>query len=64
LSPSLSGTPTAPTAAFGANTLQIATTEYVMTRAEFWGGSRKFVSTTDPTVNDGNNGDIWFKYIP
>lgn len=64
LSPSLTGVPTAPTAAFGANTSQVATTQYVMTRSEFWGGSRKFVSTGDPSVNDGNNGDIWFKYIP
>lgn len=64
LSPALSGVPTAPTAAFGANTLQIATTEYVMTRSVFWDGSRKFVSTADPTASDGDNGDIWFKYIP
>ena len=64
LSPALSGVPTAPTAAFGANSLQIATTEYVMTRSVFWDGSRKFVSTGDPSVGDGNNGDIWFKYIP
>lgn len=64
LSPVLHGVPTAPTATFGANNLQIATTEYVMTRSAFWGGSRKFVSTGDPTTNDGNNGDIWFKYTP
>jgi hypothetical protein len=64
VSPTLTGTPTAPTAAFGANTLQIATTEYVMTRSVFWDGSRKFVSTGDPSVSDGNNGDIWFKFIP
>ncbi len=64
LSPTLTGVPTAPTAAFGANTLQVATTEYVMTRSVFWDGSRKFVSTGDPTVSDGDNGDIWFKYIP
>jgi len=64
LSPALSGIPTAPTAAFGANTLQLATTEYVMTRSTFWDGSRKFVSTGDPSATDGNNGDIWFKYIP
>jgi hypothetical protein len=63
-SPEFSGVPIAPTAAFGANTLQIATTQYVMTRSEFWGGSRKFVSTGDPSVSDGDNGDIWFKYIP
>ena len=64
VSPALSGVPTAPTAAFGANTLQIATTEYVMTRSTFWDGSRKFVSTSDPSASDGANGDIWFKYIP
>lgn len=64
LNPELLGVPTAPTAAFGANTLQIATTEYVMTRSVFWGGSRKFVSTIDPSASDGDNGDIWFKYIP
>jgi hypothetical protein len=63
-SPALSGVPTAPTAAFGANTLQIATTQYVMTRSVFWDGSRKFVSTADPSASDGNNGDIWFKYLP
>lgn len=64
LSPTLTGVPVAPTASFGANTLQIATTEYVMTRAVFWDGSRKFVSTGDPSVSDGANGDIWFKYVP
>lgn len=63
-SPTLTGEPTAPTAVFGANTLQLATTEYVMTRSVFWDGSRKFVSTADPTASDGDNGDIWFKYIP
>lgn len=64
VSPTFTGIPTAPTATFGANTLQIATTQYVMTRSEFWGGSRKFISTADPTASDGNDGDIWFKYIP
>jgi hypothetical protein len=64
ISPALSGIPTAPTAIFGANTSQIATTQYVMTRSVFWDGSRKFVSTADPSASDGNNGDIWFKYIP
>lgn len=63
-SPSFTGTPTAPTPAFGANTSQIATTQYVMTRSQFWGGSRKFVSTTDPSPTDGDTGDIWFKYTP
>jgi len=63
-SPTFTGTPVAPTATFGANTTQIATTQYVMTRGVFWDGSRKFVSTADPTVSDGADGDIWFKYTP
>jgi hypothetical protein len=62
--PTFTGTPTAPTAAFGANSSQIATTQYVMTRSAFWDGSRKFISTSDPSTSDGSNGDIWFKYIP
>ena len=62
-SPVLTGTPLAPTATFGANTLQIATTQYVMTRSAYWDGSRKFVSTSNPTAADGADGDIWFKYI-
>ena len=63
-SPTFTGTPVAPTATFGANTTQVATTQYVMTRGVFWDGSRKFVSTADPTVSDGADGDIWFKYTP
>jgi hypothetical protein len=63
-SPTFIGTPVAPTPNFGANNTQIATTQYVMTRSVFWDGSRKFVSTSDPSAGDGNNGDLWFKYIP
>ena len=63
-SPVFSGIPAAPTATFGANNTQIATTQYVDTATVFWDGSRKFVSTTDPSVSDGSNGDIWFKYTP
>ena len=62
LSPTLTGTPVAPTASFGANTSQIATTQYVMTRAVFWDGSRKFVSSADPDSSLGSDGDLWFKY--
>jgi hypothetical protein len=62
VSPTFNGTPVAPTAAFGANTTQIATTEYVMTRAVFWDGSRKFVSSGDPDSSIGSDGDLWFKY--
>lgn len=63
-SPTFIGTPVAPNPTFGANNTQIATTQYVMTRSVFWDGSRKFISTNDPTAADGSNGDIWFKYIP
>lgn len=62
VSPTFSGTPVAPTAEFGANTTQIATTQYVMTRSVFWDGSRKFVSPSDPDSSVGTDGDIWFKY--
>lgn len=62
VSPTFSGTPVAPTATFGANTTQIATTQYVMTRAVFWDGSRKFVSSADPDSSLGEDGDLWFKY--
>ena len=63
-SPTFTGTPVAPTPTFGANTTQVATAQYVMTRGVFWDGSRKFVSVADPTVSDGADGDIWFKYTP
>lgn len=29
--------------------------------AELWDGAQKYVSTSDPTSTDGNDGDIWFK---
>jgi hypothetical protein len=63
-SPVLTDIPRAPTATIGANTTQIATTEFVQTAVQngLWQGSHKFVSTSDPTVADGVNGDIWFKY--
>jgi hypothetical protein len=44
----------------------IATTEYVSTAGQWWGGSAKFVSTSapDPGVNDSgsHDGDFWFQY--
>lgn len=61
VSPAFTGTPTAPTAAAGTSTTQIASTQYVMTATEKWAGSRKFVSTVDPTAGDGSDGDFWFK---
>ena len=61
-SPTFIGTPVAPTPTFGANNTQLATTQYVMTRAVFWDGSRKYISTNDPDSSIGSNGDFWFKY--
>jgi predicted lipoprotein len=65
----LSGNATAATAANGTNTTQIANTAWVRSviqdkseQAAYWQGSRKFVSTADPTPANGDNGDFWFKY--
>lgn len=44
------------------NTSRLATTAFVMQETVYWNGSRKFVSASDPTSGDGNDGDIWFKY--
>jgi hypothetical protein len=44
----------------------VATTQYVRSAGQWWGGSAKFVSTSAPDagVNDigSNNGDFWFQY--
>jgi hypothetical protein len=51
--------------AFTAGNTYVATTRYVREAAEYWGGSKKFVSTDepDPGVNDigSTNGDFWFQ---
>ena len=67
-SPALTGVPTAPTAAAGTHTTQIATTAFVTTAisniptdSELWKGSNKFVSTSAPTSGDGEDGDIWIQ---
>lgn len=70
-SPSLTGTPTAPTAAAGTNTTQVATTAFVkaavdaktsIANATKWDGATKYVSTSAPASSNGANGDIWFQY--
>lgn len=61
VSPSFSGTPVAPTAPEGTNTTQIATTAFVQTAINKWGGSFKYVSTSEPSSGTGNNGDFWFQ---
>lgn len=57
-SPALTGTPTAPTASAGTNTTQIATTAFVQTALS---GKQNTitVSTSEPTEQQGSNGDIW-----
>jgi hypothetical protein len=40
----------------------VATTQYVRTAGQWWGGSAKFVSTSAPNSGQGNDGDFWFQY--
>lgn len=57
-SPAFTGTPTAPTAAGGTNTTQIATTAYVQTTGYNSQGV-KTISSSPPV--GGNDGDIWYQ---
>jgi hypothetical protein len=41
---------------------KVATTSYVRTATQWWGGSAKFVSTDAPDAGQGNDGDFWFQY--
>ena len=60
-SPALTGTPTAPTAAAGTNTTQIATTAFVTTAVSKGKGSKIVTSSTPPTGLA--SGDYWYKII-
>jgi hypothetical protein len=40
---------------------KIATTNYVARSTEYWSGSAKFVSTLEPNVAIGSDGDFWFQ---
>jgi hypothetical protein len=42
----------------------VATTQYVRTAGQWWGGSAKFVSLSTPDAGQGNDGDFWFQYTP
>ena len=55
-SPTLTGTPLAPTASVGTNTTQIATTEFVTTAV----GNSSSVSASDSAPSSPNSGDLWF----
>ena len=50
-----------------AGNARVATTQFVKTATQWWGGSAKFVSNQppDPGVNDNGSrdGDFWFQYI-
>lgn len=47
---------------------RVATTQFVKTATQWWGGSAKFVSTDEPQpgINDvgSNDGDFWFQREP
>lgn len=66
--PIFTGVPQAPTPSINSDSLQIANTAWVrdifdvFAQNATWQGSRKFVSTRNPTSSDGENGDFWFKY--
>ena len=77
-SPTLTGSPTAPTAAANTNTTQIATTAFVQAAAQAKVDAKKTITTVvnnsevdgrkiyidsnAPVSGDGANGDIWFEY--
>tara|TARA_R110000868_G_scaffold116345_4_gene309895 strand:- start:6062 stop:6403 length:342 start_codon:yes stop_codon:yes gene_type:complete len=62
----LTGVPTAPTAAAGTNTTQVATTAFASSAASVVldgtsvVGSKIYINNSAAT--GGNNGDIWFEY--
>lgn len=58
-SPSLTGTPTAPTASAGTNTTQIATTAFVTTAIGNISTLDITVSSTEPSSQ--NTGDFWYE---
>ena len=60
-SPAFTGTPTAPNPVFGANTAQVATTQFVQIATKYWDGSKKIISTDYPDPGQGNIGDFWFR---
>jgi hypothetical protein len=64
--PGFTGSPTAPTAPVNDNSTKIANTTWVQrefgyANVPMWGGSKKHVSESLPSTNDGSNGDLWFQ---
>lgn len=60
-SPTLTGTPKAPTATAGTNTTQIATTAFVTTAVTNAGGNVTYLSATAPT--SPKTGDTWYQIL-
>ena len=60
-SPTLTGTPKAPTATAGTNTTQIATTAFVTTAVTNAGGNVTYLSATAPT--SPKIGDTWYQIL-
>ena len=59
-SPALTGTPTAPTAASGTNTTQVATTAFVTAAVGSGGGGGASVTTSDAAPSSPSAGDLWY----
>lgn len=62
-SPALTGTPTAPTAASGTNTTQVATTAFVQTALASMGGGGTSVVVSESQPTGQSTGDFWYKVI-
>ena len=63
VSPSLNGTPTAPTASKGTNTTQIATTAFVQEALSSVGGGGTTVFVQSGTPSGAKTGDLWYKIL-
>ena len=63
VSPSLNGTPTAPTASKGTNTTQIATTAFVQEALSGVGSGGTTVFVQSGTPSGAKTGDLWYKIL-
>lgn len=63
VSPSLNGTPTAPTASAGTNTTQIATTAFVQEALSGVGSGGVDIKVTSTQPQGQKVGDLWYKIL-
>ena len=63
VSPSLNGTPTAPTASKGTNTTQIATTAFVQEALSGVGGGGVDIQLSSTQPQGQKTGDFWYKIL-